>query len=71
MIDTAELPEYAKRFRDLLDHKGISQSQLARATQVSHQSIYLVAGGLRQPTERFARRVAGALGVSWEEITSG
>ena len=54
----------AENVSRLLEQNGISQSDLARATNESPMRISLVVRGIHQPTAGFLARLAEALGVS-------
>ena len=65
MVSDHEAKEnVAENVSRLLEQNGISQSDLARATNESPMRISLVVRGIHQPTAGFLARLAEALGVS-------
>lgn len=62
---------FGEVLREVMDERGVTQSQLARMSGVSRQAINrLIAGHVRDPRLPIAKKLASALGVSLDEIAA-
>lgn len=59
------------RLRRLREFSGKSIRQLAREANVSHSHLAYIESGGRKPKEGVVKKLADALGVSMEDLTSG
>lgn len=62
------LPPFARVIKDQRDRIGMSRSQLAEASDLSYPYISQLETGLRKPSRNAARAIAGALGISVEDL---
>jgi transcriptional regulator with XRE-family HTH domain len=62
------LPPFARVIKEQRDRLGLSRSQLAEASELSYPYISQLETGLRKPSRNAARAIAGALGISVEDL---
>ncbi len=65
-----EHPDLANRIKELRAAVGLTQAQLAEATQVSRKTINTVENGVFVPSVVLAMRIAHALKAPVEEVFS-
>lgn len=58
------MPDIAKLRKEL----GLRQADLADATEVSLQYIWMIENGERKPSVKVAKRLAAVLGFDWTEF---
>lgn len=72
MAGEIELPEFARRVRDLLETKEWSAAELARRSGLHPGTVSNILKGKHpNPTRKMAVTVAAAFGVSVEDLYSG
>lgn len=57
-----------KQLKKLLEDRGMTQRELAKASGVSQGAISMIANGLRDPSWSIVCALADALGVSTDEL---
>ena len=62
------LPPFARVIKEQRDRLQMSRSQLAEAAELSYPYISQLETGLRKPSRNAARAIAGALGISVEDL---
>lgn len=62
------LPPFARVIKEQRDRLHMSRSQLAEASDLSYPYISQLETGLRKPSRNAARAIAGALGISVEDL---
>jgi transcriptional regulator with XRE-family HTH domain len=62
------LPPFARVIKEQRDRLRMSRSQLAEASELSYPYISQLETGLRKPSRNAARAIAGALGISVEDL---
>ena len=62
------LPPFARVIKEQRDRLGMSRSQLAESSELSYPYISQLETGLRKPSRNAARAIAGALGISVEDL---
>ncbi|MCD9198321.1 helix-turn-helix domain-containing protein [Aeromicrobium wangtongii] len=62
------LPPFARVIKEQRDRLHMSRSQLAEASELSYPYISQLETGLRKPSRNAARAIAGALGISVEDL---
>ena len=62
------LPPFARVIKEQRDRLQMSRSQLADAAELSYPYISQLETGLRKPSRNAARAIAGALGISVEDL---
>ncbi|WP_162891207.1 helix-turn-helix domain-containing protein [Aeromicrobium sp. A1-2] len=62
------LPPFARVIKEQRDRLHMSRSQLAEAAELSYPYISQLETGLRKPSRNAARAIAGALGISVEDL---
>jgi transcriptional regulator with XRE-family HTH domain len=67
-MTTNKTNTYNKYFRQLLKEKEMSQSELARQTGMTRQSISLYALGIRPLSINAAKRIAYVLDVEFRKL---
>jgi transcriptional regulator with XRE-family HTH domain len=60
--------KFAERLRSLRDAVGLSEAQLAKASEVSFSSIHEYGLGRRKPSFEAVVKIARALGVTCESF---
>ena len=48
--------------------KGLRQTDLAQAAQISQSLVTLIESGIRKPSVKVAKRIAAVLGFDWTEF---
>lgn len=59
---------FAKRLNELMLAKGVTQKDIAIATELSEGAISLYLSGRRSPREKVARKIANYFGVSYASM---
>ncbi|NRQ50417.1 helix-turn-helix transcriptional regulator [Aeromicrobium stalagmiti] len=62
------LPPFARVIKEQRDRLHMSRAQLAEASELSYPYISQLETGLRKPSRKAAHAIAGALGLSVEEL---
>jgi transcriptional regulator with XRE-family HTH domain len=62
------LPPFARVIKEQRDRLQMTRSQLAEASELSYPYISQLETGLRKPSRNAARAIAGALGISVEDL---
>ena len=62
------LPPFARVIKEQRDRLQMSRSQLAEAAELSYPYISQLETGLRKPSRNASRAIAGALGISVEDL---
>ena len=70
MTDEQTIKNIAENVARLLEEKGMSQAELARATKESEMNISRLVRGTNMPGAAMLSRVADALGVSVDYLIS-
>jgi transcriptional regulator with XRE-family HTH domain len=59
-----------ERIRQLREERGLSQLDLARETRLNRNTLARIELGVTQPIPQTIEAIAGALGVSVEDLTN-
>lgn len=71
MAKSTNLSPLARNLRRLRKRCGLSQDRLSKRADLSHNTIIKIeAGAIQSPTVETAQKIARALGVSLDELTS-